>query len=86
MAESQAGARHHRVSGSVPEPCLVSPVSILPGLSAAASHGLSEPRPPWELDDEWASEKTSLSSRVRAPGRSHGCCAVGPSPCGNSGQ
>lgn len=57
----------------------MSPVSILPGLSAAASHGLSEPSPHWELGDEWASKKTSLSSRAQAPGRSHGRCGVGPS-------
>lgn len=84
--QSQASASHHRVSESVPEPCLVSPVSILPGLSAAVSHGLSEPSTHWESDDEWASQKTSLISRTRAPGRSHGCCVVGPSSCGNSGS
>lgn len=55
--QSQASASHRRVSGSVPEPSLVSPVIVLPGLSAAASHLLSEPSPHWKLGDEYAMQR-----------------------------
>lgn len=44
----------------------MSPVSILPGLSAAVSYGLSEPSPHRELGDEYAqgsSEQRSSGTR-----------------------